>query len=158
MKTINNILLLATLTIVSTLSFVSCEDDKGDTTPPVIRLLSPAEGERLEIGEAIHFEMEVSDNEALGSYKIDIHNNFNGHEHSHTYSSSDDDISVTETISFAFQQSWNDISGKRNALVHHHNITIPTNATPGNYHFMVYCTDAAGNESYVACSVILTFF
>ncbi|MDR2928788.1 MAG: DUF4625 domain-containing protein [Cytophagaceae bacterium] len=26
----------------------------------------------------------------------------------------------------------------------------------GNYHFVVYCTDAAGNESHVVCNIILS--
>ena len=29
-------------------------------------------------------------------------------------------------------------------------IDIPDDATPGNYHLLVYCTDAAGNEAYIA--------
>jgi len=148
MKIKNKILLLATLAIVST--FASCEKEDGDTTPPVIDIISPENGERLEIGKGIHLEMNLSDNNMLKSYKIEIHNSFDGHEH--TYSSAQEE---TDTTPFAYQRSW-DISDKRNTHIHSHEIVIPHNATPGNYHFVVYCTDAAGNESYAARNVVLT--
>lgn len=155
MKTTKHILLLATLIIVSTLSFTSCDDEKSDTTPPVINLISPANGEQLEIGAGIHFDAEFSDDNMLGSYKVEMHNNFDGHGHGDAHNTVVRSSEDADTTPFAFQQSW-DISDKRNATVHHYEIVIPTNATPGNYHFMVYCTDAAGNESYVVRNVVLT--
>lgn len=129
--------------------FVSCNKDNGDTTKPVINLIEPEDGDELLIGgeHGIHFEMEVSDNEALASYKIDIHNNFDHHGHSKA-----DDA----TVAFTFSRTYNDIAGKKNATVHHHDILIPANATPGDYHLVVYCTDAAGNESYVARDIVLS--
>ena len=154
MKT-KNILLSVTIAIVS-LSFASCEKEKGDTTPPVINLTSPVNGELLEIGKDIHFEVEFSDDNMLKSYKVEIHNNFDGHGHGNTYSNMAFYLDeIKEMTPFAFQRSW-DISDKKNTTIHHHEIVIPDNATPGNYHFMVYCTDAAGNESHVVCNVILT--
>lgn len=33
---------------------------------------------------------------------------------------------------------------------------IPADATPRNYHLMVYCTDVAGNESYIARNIVLS--
>ncbi|MCC8198575.1 MAG: DUF4625 domain-containing protein [Tannerellaceae bacterium] len=129
--------------------FTSCDDD-GDTTKPTINLISPAEGAFLEIGKesGVHFEAEFSDDEMLGSYKIDIHNNFDDHGHE-TKSES------TETVNFSFSREW-DLSGLKNTTEHHHDIVIPANATPGNYHIIVYCIDAAGNQSYVAHNIVLT--
>lgn len=60
-----------------------------------------------------------------------------------------------ETIDFSFNKSY-DISGKKTAHIHHHDIMIPKDATPGDYHLMVYCTDAAGNETYVARNIELS--
>lgn len=133
------------MSVLTALSCVvsACEDDESDTEKPVISLLEPAEGDLLQVGKTIHFEMDLSDNEMLDSYKVDIHTNFDGHTHSRA------------TEDFTFSQSW-DVSGKRNTTIHHHEIMIPADATPGKYHFMVYCTDASGNESYVAHSVTLT--
>ena len=151
MKTIFKYLLLSISIVTITLLFTSCDSDNdGDTTPPVINLIAPAEEGILKIGDehGMHLEMELSDNEMLSSYKVEIHNNFDGHEHTKS-------LKADETTPFSFQKSW-DVSGKKNATIHHHEIMIPENATPGNYHLMVYCTDAAGNETYVARDIVLS--
>jgi hypothetical protein len=133
------------LMAVFSLLAISCEDE-SDTTKPVINLIEPAEGDTLHIGDDVHFEMELSDNEMLKSYKVDIHNNFDNHGHSR----------ATDDATEPFTKTWTwDVSGK-NADIHHHEIVIPENATPGNYHLVVYCTDAAGNEAHVACNVVLS--
>ena len=44
----------------------------------------------------------------------------------------------------------------KTAHIHHHDIVIPANATPGDYHLMVYCTDAAGNQTYIARNIVLS--
>ena len=141
--------IILTLATIATLTIFSCNKDNGDTTKPVINLIEPEDGDELLIGgeHGVHFEMEVSDNEALASYKIDIHNNFDHHGHSKA-----DDA----TVDFTWSRTYTDIAGKKNATVHHHDIKIPANATPGDYHLMVYLTDAAGNETYVAKDIVLS--
>ena len=131
------------LIAISSIFFYSCED--GDTEKPVINLIEPAEGDVLKIGSDIHFEMELSDNVMLKSYKVEIHSNFDGHVHVR---------STNSTVDFTFNKSWN--VPQKNASVHHHEIEIPDNATPGGYHLVVYCTDVAGNESHVARNVVLS--
>lgn len=144
MKTLE---IFATLTLALTLA--SCEAD-GDTTKPEITLESPAEGETFAAdGDGIHFEMELSDDVALGSYKVEIHNNFDGHDHASVT------VMRSETVDFSYTNTWYDIAGQRNATIHHHEIVIPADATHGDYHFMVYCVDAAGNESYVVRNVVI---
>jgi hypothetical protein len=136
------------LIAISSVFFYSCDNgNDGDTVKPIINLLEPAEGSILKIGDehGVHFEMELSDDVMLKSYKVDIHSNFDGHAHSK---------STEGTVDFTFSKSW-DVSNK-NALIHHHEIIIPENATPGNYHLMVFCTDAAGNESYIARNIVLS--
>lgn len=144
-----NTLIISTLiiSIVSVFTLGACSSDDGDTTKPVITLTSPAEGANLQIGneKGIHIEMDLEDNEMLASYKIDIHSNFDNHNHSKAES---------ETIAFTFSKSWN-VTGK-NAHIHQHEIIVPLNTTPGKYHLMVYCVDAAGNESYVARNIVLS--
>jgi hypothetical protein len=151
MKTINNILFAVIITIVSTFTFISCEKS-GDTTPPVINLIAPAEGAELMIGKDIHFEMEISDNKMLKSYKVEIHNNIEDpHDHENTAKT----LSLKSGTSyFSYQNSW-DVSDKKNADIHHHEIEIPEDIILGDYHFIVYCTDAAGNESHVARNIVL---
>jgi hypothetical protein len=151
MKTINKFSFIC-LTAIFVLAFTACKEDNdttSDTTKPVINLIEPEDGDILQIGSDVHFEAEFSDNEALASYKVEIHSNFDNHTHAQTRE-------VVETVDFTLNRSWNDISGKKNASIHHHDIIIPEDATPGHYHLMVYCTDAAGNESHIARDVELS--
>lgn len=135
--------------VISTQLFMACSDSEAsDTTKPVIMLNEPAEGEVLTIGseEGAHFDMELEDDVMLKSYHIEIHNNFDGHGHNTR--------SGAETEAFVFNRTY-DVSDRRTAHIHHHDIVIPANATPGNYHLMVYCTDASGNEARVARNIVL---
>ncbi|MCD7899003.1 MAG: DUF4625 domain-containing protein [Bacteroides sp.] len=141
------IVLLLTL---STLAASSCSSDDGNTTKPIIKLNAPAEGAILLIGDehGIHLDMDLESVEALASYKVNIHPNFDGHGHTRQEESN--------TVDFDFTKVWNDIAGQKNAHVHHHLIVIPENATPGNYHLMIYCTDASANESYITRNIVLS--
>lgn len=130
-------------------SFTACSDDDADTSKPMIQLHEPEDGDSLKIGDDIHFEADFSDNEELGSYLVEIHNNFDGHGHKLKSASS------TDTEPFSFKKSY-DLNGLRNSHVHHHDIAISENATPGEYHFVVYCTDAAGNQSMIVRDIILS--
>lgn len=134
--------------LVIFLGFTSCSDDTGDTAKPAIELISPAEGAILKVGSTIHLEMNLEDNEMLSSYKIDIHD-ASGHTHDTKAEN------TGETVVFTFNKSW-DVSGNKNKYVHHHEIQIPANARHGAYHFMVYCTDTSGNESYVVHNITLS--
>lgn len=141
---------LGMLTVVSTALFVSCSsDDDADTTKPVIDLHEPEDGEEILIGDehGMHIEMDLSDNEQLSSYKINIHNNFDGHEHPAKAAAAGEVFEITKVY---------DISGLKNTHIHLHDIIIPETAAPGKYHLMVYCTDKAGNETYVARNIVLS--
>lgn len=139
------------LSVVLCFSFYACSEDDADTTKPVIMLDEPEDGDSLRIGESVHFEADFSDDEALGSYLIEIHNNFDGHNHKVSSSQTRSE----ETVPFSLKKSY-DLSNLRNTHVHHHDIVIPENTTPGAYHLVVYCTDAAGNQSMVARDIILS--
>lgn len=142
--------ILVLLLFISIFITPSCEKHDADTEKPVITISGPKENDTLYIGSGVHFEADFSDNIALKSYKIDIHNNFDGHSHK--------SILTDDSIAFSFQKSWNFDEGLKNAHIHHHEIEIPNEIDnkpikPGAYHFMVYCTDAAGNESWTAIAV-----
>ncbi|MBP5703167.1 MAG: DUF4625 domain-containing protein [Paludibacteraceae bacterium] len=142
-------ILFFVLSAIMCVSFSACDEDEADTTKPVITLDEPEDGDSLRIGESVHFEADFSDDEALGSYLIEIHNNFDGHNHKVSSTRAE------ETVPFSLKKSY-DLSNLRNTHVHHHDIVIPENATPGAYHLVVYCTDAAGNQSMVARDIILS--
>ena len=136
------------LLAVSAVLFTACEKENSDVTKPVIKLEEPENGESLLIGDpkGVHLEMDLSDDVMLKSYKIDVHSNFDHHSHTKSGDS---------TKVFSFKKEY-DLTGKREAHIHHHDIKIPTDATPGDYHLMIYCTDEAGNESYVARDIVLS--
>jgi len=130
----------------------SCEKNKVDTQNPVISIISPEEEEVVYIGSEIHFEVDFADDVELKSYKVDIHSNFDGHNHKSALKG--------ESVAWSFQKSWNFEEGKKTAHIHHHEIVIPiqierNEITEGEYHLMVYCTDASGNESWTAVPIDL---
>lgn len=130
--------------------FISCGDD-GDTTPPVINLIEPEDGEVFEIGTHLHIDMEVSDDVMLASYRIEIHSNFDGHEHDdHAHSRAE-----AGTVDFKLDRKVTITGEKMEDDIHIEDIEIPANATPGTYHLMVYCADTAGNETRVARGIEL---
>ncbi|MCD8043866.1 MAG: DUF4625 domain-containing protein [Tannerellaceae bacterium] len=149
MKT-NNFLFYILSFVLATFFLSACDkdDESNDTSAPEIELLAPAEGAHLQIGKAIHFEANFSDNIMLGSYKIAIHDNFDNHGHG---SKSD----TEESTAFEYFGTWS-LEGQKNAYIHQHDITIPEKTIPGDYHMLVYCTDKAGNETYVVRNIILT--
>jgi hypothetical protein len=152
MKTkVNNLIFKVLSILFSAMLIISCDED-GDTTPPVIQLHAPAEGAVLKIGSDIHFDMDISDNEALRSYKVEIHDNIqNPHNHTRAVSGEEADREY-----FKFQKTWNDMEGLKSKKVHHHEIIIPENAIPGEYHLIVYCLDISGNESNVVRHIELS--
>ncbi len=147
---------ISVLSAISLFVLGSCSSDSSvDTEKPVIVLNAPAEGAKLAAGSDIHFDMEVSDNEALGSYNVDIHNDFDGHNHGSDSASilkfvvkhSDDSPENETRVPFVYNKTWTDIAGKKNDHVHHHEIIIDKDAKRGNYHFVVKVLDRAGNQS-----------
>lgn len=131
--------------------FTACESDDNDTTKPTISLVKPAMDQSVFIGYEMHLELDLVDNEALKSYKVDIHSNKDGHNHTKS-------LKVVSTADWTYTKSW-DVSGK-NTHIHHHEITVPAEInglpiTQGEYHLMIYCTDIAGNESYIVSDIVI---
>ncbi len=100
----------------------------GSSDGPEITLNDPSNGEVYQRGTDMHFDMDVSDESGLASYTIDIHADglANGWE---------------------VNQTW-PIEGT-SINVHHHELVIPDEVDPGEYHFEVIATDTDGNSSDV---------
>ena len=152
-----------TVLAMSAFVFLSCEKESVDNQKPVINLIAPKEGAAFKPGADIHFDLELTDDVALGSYKVNIHPNFDGHHHAVARGANVNDG--------GFNKNWEEkafiekgetaIKGKKSAKIHHHHIVIPkeVNGKPikeGEYHFMVHCTDMAGNDNYVARNIIIS--
>ncbi len=151
----NNRFFALMLFLSAAVAFASCskdEDDPADekdTTKPQINLTSPANETEFMPGDAIAFGAVFSDDKELGSYKIDIHPG-EGHDHK----------STSDNGAWSYQKSWSLPEGSTNETVSHSEIVIPEEVDgvptmPGDYHFLVYCTDKAGNEEFVAHDIII---
>lgn len=130
----------------------ACNSDKNrDTQKPKIELRAPKEGAEIAIGNphGIHFDCKFSDNVEVKNYRVEIHNNFDHHTHTPQLQHKEE----TKTVPFFFNRSWE--VNQRNADIHHHEIVVPENATPGEYHFVVYCLDVNKNESMVHRTIYL---
>lgn len=146
--------LMISMFIATAMLTVSCSKDEDpkeekDTTKPQINLQSPANETSFNPGDAIDFSAEFTDNVALGSYKIDIHFN-DGHDHK----------AVAAEGEWSYQQSWTFAPELTNETVSHNEIVIPeeVDGVPilgGEYHFLVYCIDKAGNETFVTHEIIV---
>lgn len=155
MKTKINLIYLVIIGLVLTFTFTSCGDDDGDTTPPQIKLITPAEGAELVAGTNMELVMELIDNEMLKSYKLEIHDNFNGHSHGdgHDHDHTKSLKSTEKSEPFFFAKAWG--LTDKSAKINHSEVLIPENAIPGKYHLIVYCFDASGNETYVARNIVI---
>lgn len=173
--------LIAAIMLKAVFGLVSCDSESLDNEKPVVKIVSPMEDELVKPGSGIHFEVELSDNVALASYKVNIHGAFDGHGHGDEhgvgarYATT---RAVTDSVEFS--RTWLEsdfialgqepIAGKRNASVHHHHMAIPATITriidgeekemplrEGHYHFMVFCTDESGQESFASTEIVISY-
>lgn len=132
--------LLLMIAIIPLIGLIGCSEDDVDTEKPVIEIIEPHDHEEFHPGDEIHVEIVFSDNVGLKEFKIDIHY---GGDHSH------------KSLKHG-EVEWSYIHIEaiegRNKHVHMH-IEIPDNAKHGEYHFLVYCTDQAGNEAMVVLEI-----
>ncbi|MDL5049054.1 DUF4625 domain-containing protein [Oscillatoria amoena NRMC-F 0135] len=112
------------------------DDEEKDTTKPVISLSTPKSGDEFVSGGKINISATFSDNKELSQYKIEIHDDFDGHTHLKTGSPA-----------FAYSKIVG-ISGASNTL--NLAIDIPQDVAAGAYHLIINALDKAGNEAEFA--------
>ena len=124
---------LLTFSILLTL-LISCK--KSDLVPPTLTIAT-VNNEASTIlnfspGETFVVRTNISDNVALGQFKIDIHQDFDGHSHKNT------------TVRYAEIRISN-ITGTSFDL--EETFTIPSDASSGVYHGTIRALDDEGNTS-----------
>lgn len=129
---------IITTLALSVLALNACKKDDNDSKPkdtakPAITLTTPTTGAEIVSGNAIVVAGKITDDTELSQYKIEIHDDFDGHTHLKTGSPT-----------FKFDTIVN-ISGKEALL----NLTIntPVDVAAGPYHFIINALDKAGNEA-----------
>jgi hypothetical protein len=144
------------IAILSVFVLASCQKYDVDNTAPSLNLVKPVNEQAVTMGSAINFECDFSDNEALKSYKIDIH--FAG-DHVHTKKAG----RLEDGHPWTYEKSWNFETGTTTKSIQHAEIVVPDSVMgeegvvepllKGEYHFGVFVTDVAGNESHVYIKV-----
>lgn len=138
--------IVISITIIGLLaSMLSCkknkEDEPKDNTKPVITIYSPSEEQVISAGSdtsIICLNANFTDDMQLKEFKINIHPAA-GHNHK--------SIQSWDTTLLAKDHPELQLSGLNrdidfDILLNHFQI-----ADTGEYHYMVYCLDAAGNEA-----------
>ena len=171
-------LLMALITIF-TLSFNACgSDDDKDMTPPVISAdgitANPINCQQYHPGDVIPFHYVMLDNQELGNFNIEIHNNFDHHTHSTEADDHDHDHEMGECDDDEEHEHENEHEHEHsegNAWVYNRDFTIPAgqrqydarvdipipaDAALGDYHFMIRLTDRAGWQQLHAVAIKIT--
>lgn len=135
------------LLFLSFLAVGSCEKGEKDLEKPVIDFsytsFFPKNCDTLYAGETFHFKALFRDNYGLGSFSINIHNNFDHHSHSTDVESCPQDPFKTPENPFSFLGNYDIPNGLKQfeATIA---ITIPGNVDTGDYHLFISLTDITG--------------
>ncbi|UYW01219.1 DUF4625 domain-containing protein [Flavobacterium agricola] len=140
-----------TFLALTTFLFASCSsDDATDTEKPTIVLLSPADHAEFEMGSTIQVEALLTDNDALASYKIEIHSAEDGHSHSHARATTNY-FQYEETVVLSTNPKVYELQ---------HAVTIPLlqndePLTDGHYHLGIFVLDKSGNQAQVFTEIYI---
>lgn len=154
MKTMtkNNYLTL----LLCALGACSSPSQEKDMTPPEILPIpeqtSPVNCATYHRGGVISFDYAFTDDVELGSYNLEIHNNFDHHTHSTTAVKCPMDAKKEPEKPWVYNHDYAIPAGQRqyDAKV---DIKIPADIDPGDYHFMIRLTDRAGWQQLHAVAV-----
>jgi len=124
----------------------SDDEDQKDMTYPVISdegiTANPVECQQYKRGDVIPFNYIFTDDTELGSFNIEIHDNFNHHTHSGSAVECEQEAYKDPVKPWIYNKDFTIPSGltKYNARF---DIQIPDTIDTGDYHFMVRLTDQA---------------
>lgn len=140
----------------------SCEkavdiDNKKPEIDLSIQDAFPVSCDTLYFGETFILKIKFTDNVQLGSYSIDIHNNFDHHSHSTEITECSVAPVKTAVNPFTFIEDY-DIDKGLKAYETNISITIPTGNTTGlfddgDYHFFISLTDKEGWSTQKGLSI-----
>jgi hypothetical protein len=140
-----------------TVAFSSCKkDDDTDQTPPTIDLSAtdafPTQCDTLYRGETFTFIATFTDNEGLGSYSLDIHNNFDHHSHTTEWEECELWPVQTPVNPYLLIEGY-EIPDSPQTFTTHLEITIPNDVDQGDYHFMIRVVDVNGWQAMRGLSI-----
>lgn len=147
----------AVLILLLSLPLVACSGDaEQDMEYPVITRsseeASPLNCAVVYRGEEFPFKAVFTDNRELGSYNIEIHNNFDHHSHSTEGGTCELDPQKDPVKPFVYNKDYSIPIGKTFFRAEN-SIKVPMDVDTGDYHFMVRLTDKAGWQSLMAVAI-----
>lgn len=141
--------------------FNACNNQETDDEKPEIDLTNadafPVNCDTLYFGEEFSFQALLKDNVELGSYSIDIHNNFDHHSHSTEVTACELWPVKTPVNPFVFIEDF-DIPEGSTDFATAENISIPAGNgngefDEGDYHFFISLTDKEGWSTQKGLSI-----
>ena len=142
---------------LAAIPLTQCSESKEtDTEKPVINMdqedAFPKPCDTIFAGRSFTFKAVFSDNVELGSYNIELHNNFDHHTHGSHTETCTLDPDKNPVNPFYFNQNYEIVSGSKtyNAET---TVAVPDDIDSGDYHFMVKLTDKEGWQSWSSVSV-----
>lgn len=152
----NKRIILYSLVVFFLLACGDDDEDNKDMDKPSIDMSSnsafPQNCTILYRGESFSFRAIFADNQELGSYNIEIHNNFDHHSHSTDNVECDMEPKKAPIKPFVYNNGFSIPSGKQ-TFAANDEILIPKDVDTGDYHFMVRLTDKAGWQQLKAVSI-----
>ena len=152
----SNIIILSLLCVLYCACSSDNDDDTKDMTFPVISdsgiTANPVDCQVYHRGESIPFLYVFTDNMELGSYNIEVHNNFDHHTHSSSSVECEQEAKKEPVKPWIFNQDYTIPAGQRSYTAKV-SIPIPADVDPGDYHFMIRLTDKAGWQTLKAMAV-----
>lgn len=133
--------------VIVFLLFAACSKESKDDIYPEIKMDCcggyPVNCDEIKRGTTFTFIAELSDNEELGAFSLDIHHNFDHHTHSTDPVPCEFEPVKSPVNPFRLISEYEIPVGSENfsASV---DIFIPADADTGDYHMMVRLTDKAG--------------
>jgi len=173
-KTMKKNIFLVVFASLLSLGFIACgSDDAKDETAPVITdagiTANPINCQVYHRGDVIPFHYIFTDDMELGSFNIEIHNNWDHHshstesneEHEHEHESVEceehdhdhEDETHAGGTAWVFNQSYEIPAENPTYYEANFNIQIPEDIGTGDYHFMIRVVDKAGWQQLKAIAI-----
>ncbi|WP_308992499.1 DUF4625 domain-containing protein [Mariniflexile litorale] len=137
----------------------SCSSDdsvKKDEQKPTITINYnegfPQACAQLVKGETYNFKAKVADNQALASYSLDIHHNFDRHTHDDQGEKCELEEVKQAINPFIFMENYHIESGLTSYEINI-TLTIPHNIDTGDYHCAYSVTDETGWQSRTSVDI-----
>ncbi|MBR1626224.1 MAG: DUF4625 domain-containing protein [Bacteroidales bacterium] len=135
------------------------DDEKRDMQRPSITdkgiEVSPSNCQSFKRGDSIPFRYVFTDNEELGAYNIEIHNNFTHHTHSTAKEDCDLDTEKHPVNPWVYNHDFA-IPQNSTEYTADFNIPVPKDKDVGDYHFMIRLTDKAGWQEIKSVEIKIT--